>query len=127
MLLRIREDSESPIYQQIVDQIKAQVAAATLKRGDRLPSVRELARDLDVNVNTVYKSYKELEAQGVVRMRVGLGVTVIAERQDRLRRSEKERIVKEMLDRLRVEAYHLGFSEEYLINLLKNEPKEESG
>ena len=118
MLLRIREDTDTAIYQQIVDQVKAQVADGTLKRGDRLPSVRDLSQDLGVNVNTAYKAYRELETQGVIRMRVGTGATVTAERQDRLRDSDRERLVAEMVDRLRVEAYHLGFDEEYLIGLL---------
>jgi GntR family transcriptional regulator len=124
MLLRIREESDSPIYQQIIDQIKAQVADGTLERSDRLPSVRDLAHDLRVNVNTVYKSYRELESQGIVRMRVGFGVTVIAERQDRVREAERERIIREMVDRLKVEAYHLGFGEDYLIELLRRDAKE---
>jgi GntR family transcriptional regulator len=119
VLLRIREDSDSPIYQQIIDQIKAQIADGTLKKGERLPPVRELATDLGINVNTVYKAYKELETQGIVRMRVGFGVTIIAERQYRLRDGDKERIIKEMVDHLRVEAYHLGFDDQDLIDLLK--------
>lgn len=119
MLLRIREDSDSPIYQQIIDQIKAQIADGTLKKGERLPPVRELATDLGINVNTVYKAYKELETQGIVRMRVGFGVTIIAERQDRLKDGDKEKIIKEMVEHLRVEAYHLGFNDQDLIDLLK--------
>ena len=118
MLLRIREDADTAIYQQIVDQVKAQVADGALKRGDRLPSVRDLSQDLGINVNTAYKAYRELETQGVIRMRVGTGATVTAERQDRLRDSDRERLIGEMVDRLRVEACHLGFDEEYLIGLL---------
>ena len=119
MLLRLREESDSPIYQQIIDQIKAQVADGTLKKGEKLPSVRELSADLGINVNTVYKAYRELESQGIVRMRVGFGVTVIAERQDRLRESDKQKMIREMVDHLRVEAYHLGYDEDFIIDLLK--------
>lgn len=125
MLLRIREESDSPIYQQIIDQIKAQVADGTLVKGDKLPPVRELSHDLGINVNTVYKAYKDLEAQGIVRMRVGSGVTIIAERQDKLRDDERQRIIREMVDHLRVEAYHLGFDENYLIKLLRESGRRE--
>ena len=124
MFLRIREESDSPIYQQIIDQVKAQVADGTLGKGERLPSVRELAADLGINVNTVYKAYKDLETQGVVRMRVGFGVTVLDQRQDRLRDDDREQMMREMVDHLRVEAYHLGFDEDYLIDLLRRTPKE---
>ena len=123
MLLRIRAESDSPIYQQIIDQIKAQVADGELKKSDKLPSVRELSQDLGVNVNTVYKAYRELESEGVVRMRVGFGVTVIADRQNRLKDSDREKIIHEMVDHLRVEAYHLGFDDAYLVNLLRRHPK----
>ena len=119
MLIRIQTDVDVPIYQQIIDQVKAQVADGTVKKGDRLPPVRELSREIGVNVNTVYKAYKELEVQGVVRMRVGFGVTVIAQRRNSLRDSERERIMQGLVDRLRVEAYHLGFDEEYVIGLLR--------
>jgi GntR family transcriptional regulator len=123
MLLRIRAESDSPIYQQIIDQVKAQVAEGDVKKGDKLPSVRELAQDLGVNVNTVYKAYRELESEGVVRMRVGFGVTVIADRQNRLKDSDREKMIKEMVDHLRVEAYHLGFDDAYLVNLLRRGAK----
>lgn len=126
MLLRLREESGSPIYQQIIDQIKAQVADGTLKKGEKLPSVRELSADLGINVNTVYKAYRELESQGIVRMRVGFGVTVIAERQDRLREDDKKKMIQEMVDHLRVEAYHLGFDEDYIIDLLKKGKRSEA-
>ncbi len=125
MLIKIQADIDSPIYQQIIDQVKAQVADETLKKGDRLPPVRELAREISVNVNTVYKAYRELETQGIVRMRVGFGVTVIAERQDRLKDAAREKIISDMIDHLRVEAYHLGFDEDHLINLLKQGHKQQ--
>lgn len=126
MLLRIREDASSPVYQQIIDQVKAQVADGTLRKGDRLPSVRELASDVGVNVNTAHKAYRELEAQGIVRIRVGFGVTVIAERQKRMTTEQGQEIIGKMVDHLRVEAYHLGFDEDYIIRLLRAGWKERS-
>lgn len=127
MLLKIRQDDNSPIYQQIIDQVKAQVADGTLRKGERLPSVRELARDININVNTIYKAYRELEVQGVLRMRIGSGATITAERQDRVKKSERERIIRDMVEHLRVEAYHLGFDDAYLISLLTRRSKERAG
>ncbi len=126
MLLRLRDEADSPLYQQIVDQVKAQVAEGTLTKGDRLPSVRDLAHDLEINVNTVYKAYREMESQGVLRMRVGQGATIIAERGDRLRDNDRKRIIREMTEKLRVDAYHLGFTTEYLIELLGQKPREQN-
>jgi GntR family transcriptional regulator len=127
VLIRIQSDVDTPIYQQIIDQVKAQVADGTIKKGDRLPPVRELSYEIGVNVNTVYKAYLELETQGIIRMRVGYGVTVIAERQARLRDAERERIIRDMIHRLKVEAYHLGFDEDYLVDLLRQDGKPEEG
>ena len=127
MLLRLREETDSPIYQQIIDQIKAQIADGTLKKGDKLPSVRELSADLGINVNTVYKAYKELEGQGIVRMRVGFGVTIVDQRQDKLRDNDREQMIYDMVEHLRVEAYHLGFDDDYLIGLLRRKIKEQRG
>jgi GntR family transcriptional regulator len=123
VLLRIREESDLPIYQQIIDQIKAQIADGMLKKSEKLPSVRELSSDLGINVNTVYKAYRDLESQGIVRMRVGFGVTIIAERQNHVMPSDREKIIRDMVEKLRVEAYHLGFDDRYLIELLQRKVK----
>ncbi len=55
-----------PVYLQIVQQVKAAVSLGTLRAGDRLPTVRELAGHLAINPNTVAKAYRELEASGTV-------------------------------------------------------------
>lgn len=65
-----------PVSEQIAEQIRFGVAAGRLAEGDRLPSVRVLARDLLVNPNTVAKVYRDLEREGVLRTRVGAGVFV---------------------------------------------------
>ena len=58
--------SKDPIYEQIKSQIVSFIRAGVMKEGDRLPSVRELARDNGINPNTVAKAYRELEAEGVI-------------------------------------------------------------
>jgi len=60
MFIRIEPSSSSPIYRQIMDQIRYQVAAGILKAGDKVPSVRQLAGQLAVNQNTILKVYNEL-------------------------------------------------------------------
>ena len=79
MLLRIQPLSPEPIFEQVVFQVKAAVARGELVAGDRLPSVRELARDLAINPNTVARAYEALEAQGVVVRRQGSGCFVTGE------------------------------------------------
>lgn len=73
----INPNSGVPIYRQIVDQVLALVAGGTLRPGDLLPSVRQVARDAAVNPMTVSKAYSKLEADGVVRRVRGQGMEVL--------------------------------------------------
>ena len=59
-------NNDSPIYQQIMEQIKAMIATGVLKAGDKLPSVRELAVEAEVNPNTMQKALSELEREGLL-------------------------------------------------------------
>ena len=68
MLLKIKPTSDTPIYQQVRDQIVAGVAAGELNPGDPLPSVRELARDIGINYHTVNKAYALLKDEGYVKV-----------------------------------------------------------
>ena len=65
-----------PFYRQIVDQIRYGIAAGQLKVGEQLPTVRALAVELQVNLNTVTKAYKELEIQNVLETQQGTGTFV---------------------------------------------------
>ena len=72
----IQPSSGVPIYRQIIDQVAAMVAGGTLEPGDLLPSVRQMAKDLDINMMTVSKAYARLEADGVVERMRGRGMLV---------------------------------------------------
>ena len=74
----LKPHSGVPIYRQIVDQVLAMVAGGTLRQGDLLPSVRQVAQGASVNPMTVSKAYSRLEAEGVVRRARGLGMEVLA-------------------------------------------------
>jgi GntR family transcriptional regulator len=76
MYLAINQASELPVYQQIVDQIKREIALGRLSSTDKIPTVRELAAKLVINPNTIAKAYKILEQQGIVVTRVGAGTFV---------------------------------------------------
>ncbi|WP_304457875.1 GntR family transcriptional regulator [Alicyclobacillus sendaiensis] len=111
--LRVDPRSPTPVYQQIVDGIKAAVAAGWLKPGDRLPSVRDLAVSLAINHNTVAKAYQELERSRVIEVVRGRG-TFVANPGQRPPPDVEERVHK-LRDTLRlawIEAYHLGLAED---------------
>lgn len=77
MFIRIERGSSSPISRQIAEQIRAQCLAGVLKPGRCLPSVRQLASELGVNVNTIVRVYERLASEGLVEMRHGEGTFVL--------------------------------------------------
>lgn len=100
-----------PIYMQVIDQVKRAAASGLLKLGDQLPSVRELAVELTVNPNTVAKAYQELERDGIIKTVRGVG-TFIAEKEVKIVREERVKVLHAAIDKVVVEAHHLGFSDE---------------
>lgn len=82
MIVTIDPGAPAPVYEQIAGQVVAAVRRGDLVGGDRLPTVRQLAGDLGVAVNTVAKAYKQLEAQGCVVTRGRNGTSVVGVRGD---------------------------------------------
>ena len=101
--------SRVPIYRQLIEQIRQAIARGRLRAGSRLPSVRVMSRELVVNPNTVARAYTELERDGVLNTRQGLGVFV-AEPQAELSAAARRERLSSALDRFLTEAVHLGFS-----------------
>jgi GntR family transcriptional regulator len=109
MEFRIDAAARQPIYRQIVEQVREAVARGRVAPEERLPSVRELSRTLVVNPNTVARAYSELERDGLLNTRQGLGVFVAAPKIELTKKARKERLL-EILDRLLTEAVCLGFT-----------------
>lgn len=76
MLVRIDPESELPLFAQVAASVRADAAAGRLKPGDRLPSARDVAGALGVNLHTVLRAYQELRDEGLVDMRRGRGAVV---------------------------------------------------
>jgi GntR family transcriptional regulator len=108
--LRVDPASGEPLFAQIVAAVKQAVATGRLGAGDRLPSVRELARELVINPNTIAKAYQALDAEGVTLSRHGAG-TFVAERRVVLAADEQRRRLRDGLATLLTEAVHLGLRE----------------
>jgi len=95
-----------PVYRQIIDQVKRDIALGRLKRNDKLPTVRHLASQLLINPNTIAKAYRLLEQQGIITTKPGSG-TYIAQLDTTLSAAVRERIVCEQLERLIIDAIHM--------------------
>ena len=78
MLFRTNPSLGTPIYLQLMEQVKHAVETSALRPGDQLPGIRPLAEELVVNPNTVAKAYRELEHEGVIELRHGAGAFVAA-------------------------------------------------
>jgi GntR family transcriptional regulator len=90
--IRIDTAGGVPIYLQIVDQVKKNVAGGRLKAEEPLPSVRQLALDLTINPNTVARAYLELEHEGVIYKRQGQGTYVSAGALEASRRERRKAV-----------------------------------
>jgi DNA-binding transcriptional MocR family regulator len=95
MQFTIRRDAETPIYRQIVDQVRAGIATGDLPRGARLPPVRQLALDCGVTRLTVHSAYAELQAEGLLESYVGRGTFVASTAETLPAPSSKEPIAWE--------------------------------
>jgi GntR family transcriptional regulator len=125
MLLRIEPSSGIPITRQIIDQVRTQCVSRTLAPGDRLPSVRELARQLAVNQNTILRAYERLTAEGVLEMRHGEGTFVAAASTTKDMKRERTAVAEEAA-RLVHRALALGLSESEIQSLLADAIARES-
>jgi GntR family transcriptional regulator len=109
-----------PIYVQIVGQVRHAIEVGGLTSGERLPTVRRLAGDLAIAPNTIVKAYNELQREGLVESRPGVGTVVV----EGVREVARERQVAEVFRRLRVlarDAAALGISEDDLWSSLDSE------
>lgn len=106
--LHISTGSPTPIYRQIIDQVRRGVALGTHRAGDQLPSVRALAERLVINPNTVAKAYAELVHDGLVEARQGRGY-FIADKRQVFSKQERQRRLEAALAVLLGEAFALQF------------------
>jgi GntR family transcriptional regulator len=110
MFIAIDNNDPRPVYLQIAASIKEQIQKDMLKPGDELPSVRDLARDLGINLHTARHAYQLLREQGVVLLRLGSRARIAPLRATPADRAEIERKVAPRLRELVTDAYHLGIT-----------------
>jgi len=104
-----------PFYRQIIDQIRFGIASGTLSIGEQLPTVRGLAVELKVNLNTVTKAYKELEIKEVLETHQGTG-TFIGSKKFELKENEKKEKLKSICTEVMSIAGSYGFTKKEIID-----------
>lgn len=113
MKILISNTSDSPLYQQIKDQIKEAILQEELVEGDSIPSIRTFANDLKVSVLTIRRVYNELEEEGFIVSQVGIG-TFVSTSNIELLRDSKRRLVEEKMQDMLQAAKSLHISKEEL-------------
>jgi len=98
-----------PVYRQIIDQVQGGIAAGTLQPGHQLPTVRQVAVDLAINLNTVLRAYRELEIRGVLETQQGTG-TFISHRKVAPDHSERARQLAQLVNEFVSRAGAAGFT-----------------
>jgi GntR family transcriptional regulator len=120
MLLHVDVRNGLAVYDQIVRQIKFAVADGVLRSGELVPSVRELARDLTINPNTVARAYRELQDDGVLETVRGMGLSVAASAR-RHCQAERTKLIRARLRLALEEALHSGLEAGEIESLMQTE------
>ncbi|MBP2026242.1 GntR family transcriptional regulator [Acetoanaerobium pronyense] len=113
-MVKIDIRSRTPIYEQIIESIREMVVKGVLRPSDKLPSVREMAKEMTLNPNTVQKAYQELERQGLICTVRGRGTFICED----IKPKDQEEKINELLaemKKLLVAAIYLGLKKEEVI------------
>lgn len=119
MQIKIDNASNRPAYQQIIDQVKRDIALGRIVKDERLPTVRQLANQLAINPNTIAKAYRLLEREGIIVTRPGAGAFV-ANLDSNLSRAVRKKLVSEDLERIVIEAFHMQIDRQMLLQWFNN-------
>ena len=113
-MFELNPNSETPLYLQIVEQTKLAIAKGYFSNGDKFPSVRELSRNLLISQATVSKAFKELDRQGIIETKAGIGTFICFD--DEKINDRVDEINKKLQDDL-IEARYLGISLDEVIKM----------
>jgi GntR family transcriptional regulator len=122
----VHPSSGVPIYRQIMDQVRALIAGGKLASGDTLPSVRQMAAELGINMMTVSKAYSKLEAEGVVSRSRGQGM-VVDQTDVSGTVSDRRRDLQPFAEQLVVRGIQLALSDDQILSVVKNTQRDLRG
>jgi GntR family transcriptional regulator len=119
LLLTIDSHSPKPVYQQVIDQVKYAVARGSLRPGDRLDSIRDVAIQTRVNRNTIARAYMELEREGVIRSRAGQGSFISDDTGASVGKAQARKILAEKIDEVVTQARLFGLDKNEVMELTR--------
>lgn len=112
--------SSVPIYIQIVDQVREQLAAGLLKPGDQLPTVRQLASELRVNFNTIARAYRLLDEAGLISTQRGRGTYLVERGSEKITEVFRNMTIEEQLQKTIHSLLRQGYTKEEIDNVYKS-------
>lgn len=115
MLIRVDPQRSTPLFAQLADAVRTEIAAGALRAGDRLPSARELSASLGVNLHTVLHAYQGLRDEGLVQMHRGRGAVVTPA-------AERLALLRDELTAIVARAHELGLSADAVAALVRSVP-----
>ncbi len=124
MKLYIDQESSVPIYVQIEDSIHSLIAAGQLQPGEQLPTIRELAAQIRVNLNTVARAYLELDREGVISTQRGKGTFVTGVPDKEQIERKRQKLLHSIINSALEEAQNLGYSPSEIKKAFQEEMKE---
>lgn len=119
MFIVISTANPDPMYKQVTDQIKEAIATRALEPGTKLPSIRGMAEELKISPITIKRAYADLENEGYIVTRSGLGSFVADVNEDKLRR-EKSVEIREELKRILKTGAKYGITPDEIANIILN-------
>jgi GntR family transcriptional regulator len=124
MKLNIDPDSSVPIYVQIEDSIHSLIAAGQIQPGEQLPTIRELAADIRVNLNTVARAYYELDREGVISTQRGKGTFVTGVPDKEQIERKRQKLLHSIIEAVLEEVRNLGYSPAEIKKTFQEEMKD---
>lgn len=118
MKIIISQSSDSPIYEQIKEQIKCAIISGELKQGELLPSIRSLAKELNISVITTKRAYEELDRQGFIETVRGKGCYVSFKNKDFVI-EQKRRYIEDQLSEIIRESKTIGITSRELCDIIQ--------
>ncbi len=125
MNFSIDAKSGVPFYRQVIEQVKFAIGRGDLSTGDRLPTMRQLAVDLSINLNTVIRAYRELEIEGILDTQQGTG-TFVCDCQPDIDQLERQRMLDQIMTDMLARALSYGFTLDDVLEGLRKKKEEKS-
>jgi len=120
LFIVISPSNPDPLYQQVTDQIKDAIAAGSLQPETRLPSIREMANELKISAITIKRAYSDLENEGFIFTRSGLGSFVADVNKEKIR-DEKLSEIRTEVNKILKTAEKFGISADDIVRIIKEE------